>query len=123
MALDAFTSKTALLRRSRTLSMGKTRAPINDSDHLAERLFMSALFYLARADGTVIGKFNEEELRAKISAGDFSPGDQYLAEGGEWLRLSRFPGAQFPKEFSHAAPTSPCGNTQSVMKPILTAVL
>ena len=78
---------------------------------------------LARADGTVIGKFNEEELRAKISAGDFSPGDQYLAEGGEWLRLSRFPGAQFPKEFSHAAPTSPCGNTQSVMKPILTAVL
>ena len=33
---------------------------------------MSGLFYLAKADGRVIGKFTEEELRAKISAGDAS---------------------------------------------------
>ena len=58
---------------------------------------MSGLFYLAKADGRVIGKFTEEELRAKISAGDASPDDQYLAEGArEWKRAAEFPGARFP---------------------------
>ncbi|MGH7983703.1 MAG: hypothetical protein ACREFF_11265 [Candidatus Udaeobacter sp.] len=55
------------------------------------------MVYLTRVDGTVIGKFGEEELRQKIAAGDFSPGDRYLVEGSrEWKRLAEFPGASFP---------------------------
>ena len=65
---------------------------------------MAGIFYLARADGTVIGKFSEEGLLGKISAGDVSPHDQYLAEGGQWLRVSVFPGAQFPGDFMPPTP-------------------
>ena len=56
------------------------------------------MIYVARADGKVIGKFSEEEFRAKISAGDLSPNDQYLGDGTrQWIRASEFPGATFPK--------------------------
>jgi hypothetical protein len=73
---------------------------------LAEGLLM---IYLARADGKVIGKFSEEEFRAKISAGDVSPDDQYLNAGGagtaggpeRWRRASEFPGAIFPQPDPH----------------------
>jgi len=56
------------------------------------------MIYVARADGKVIGKFSEQEFRAKISAGDISPNDQYLGDGTrQWIRASEFPGATFPK--------------------------
>ena len=55
------------------------------------------MFYLARADGTVIGKFSEEEFRAKITHGEVSPDVQYLPEGTtEWRRVTEFSGAKFP---------------------------
>ncbi len=40
-----------------------------------------SVFYVARSSGKVIGKFTDGEFKAKIRMGDFSPGDQYLAEG------------------------------------------
>jgi len=52
-------------------------------------------FYVARPDGTVIGKFDEEALRARISRGDVSPSEQYSIEGREWKSIANFPGAQF----------------------------
>src|SRR5438128_6702947 len=56
------------------------------------------MIYVARAEGKVIGKFSEKEFRAKISAGDISPNDQYLGDGTrQWIRASEFPGATFPE--------------------------
>ena len=64
------------------------------------------MVYLTRADGAVIGKFGEEELRRKIAGGDFSPGDKYLVEGSpEWKRLAEFPGANFPWPVSNSSKT------------------
>ena len=55
------------------------------------------MIYLARADGKVIGKFSEAELRAKIAAGSVSPDDQYVADGAsERRRADEYPGATFP---------------------------
>jgi len=56
------------------------------------------VIYLARANGEIVGKFSEAELRAKISSGDAFPNDQYLREetGGTWKKASEFPGATFP---------------------------
>jgi len=52
---------------------------------------MSALFYVAR-NGEVIGKFTEEELRAKICKGEFGASDWYLGEGlDNWVRISDYP--------------------------------
>ena len=56
------------------------------------------MIYVSRADGAVIGKFSEEQLRAKITAGDISPGDLYLdPASSQWRSASEFPGASFPK--------------------------
>jgi hypothetical protein len=71
------------------------------------------VIYLTRADGSVIGKFSEEDLRAKIARGDVSPDDQYLAEASaQWKRLTEFPNAAFPWPVSRdkvakAPPTRP----------------
>ena len=55
------------------------------------------MIYLARANGTVIGKFGQEELHRKIAAGDLSPSDKCLVEPSrEWKRLAEFQGANFP---------------------------
>jgi hypothetical protein len=55
------------------------------------------MVYLTRADGTVIGKFTEDDLRTRIASGDVSPSDQYLTEGArEWKPLRELPGAAFP---------------------------
>lgn len=60
------------------------------------------MIYVARADGAVIGKFSEEELRAKISAGDISPHDQYMdPASNQWRRASQFPDATFPQPDPH----------------------
>jgi hypothetical protein len=48
-----------------------------------------SVFYVARSSGKVIGKFTDGEFKAKIRMGDFSPGDQYLAEGmKQWVPCS-----------------------------------
>src|SRR6266702_2223171 len=48
-----------------------------------------SVFYVARSSGKVIGKFTDGEFKAKIRIGDFSPGDQYLAEGmKQWVPCS-----------------------------------
>ena len=63
------------------------------------------MIYLAQADGKLIGKFSDAELRAKIAAGEISPDDQYLAEGSsDWKRAAEFPGAMFPWKDQPATP-------------------
>jgi GYF domain 2 len=63
------------------------------------------VIYLAQADGKLIGKFSDGELRAKIAAGEISPDDQYLAEGStDWKRAAEFPGALFPWKDQPATP-------------------
>jgi hypothetical protein len=58
-----------------------------------------SVFYVARSSGKVIGKFTDGEFKAKIRMGDFSPGDQYLAEGmKQWVPCSSPATAKSKKE-------------------------
>jgi len=55
-------------------------------------------FHLAQRDGTIIGKFEEQDLLARISRGEVARGDQYSTDGSVWKPVLDFPSAQFPAQ-------------------------
>ena len=65
--------------------------------------------YIARGDQK-LGPFPEQEVRAKLQTGEFSPGDLAWAEGSpNWVSLSSLLGtdAPLPPRLPTAAPIGP----------------
>ena len=69
-------------------------------------------FYVARPDGTVIGKFTDTEFRSKASQGEIWPDCWYLTEGTkEWRKASEYPDVAFAVKLSPSPEASPKNST------------